>query len=68
MNFNEKIIDKFQKLLDHDNFETRQEFKGLFKEELFIPRYAIPINKQRDLALERLTRITEKKLISLFNF
>ena len=68
MNFNEKIIDKFQKLLDHDNFETRQEFKDLFKEDLFIPRYAIPINKQRDLALERLTRITQKKLISVFNF
>ena len=68
MNFNEKVIEKFQKLLDHDNFDTREDLKNLFKEDLFIPRYAININKQRDLALERLTKIAEKKLISVFDF
>lgn len=68
MNFNRKIIEKFQKLLDHDNFSTREGLKNLFKEDLFIPRYAIPINKERDLALERLAKISENKLISVFDF
>ena len=68
MNFNKKIIEKFQKLLDHDNFSTREGLKNLFKEDLFMPRYAITINKERDLALERLAKISENKLISVFDF
>ncbi len=68
MSMNKNILKKFQTLLDHDNIDTRENLKNLFKEELFIPRYAIPITKQRDLALERLSRITDEKLISVFDF
>ena len=68
MSMNKNILKKLQNLLDHDNIDTRENLKNLFKEEMFIPRYAIPIKKERDLALERLNRIANKNLISVFDF
>ena len=56
------LVQKLQKILDHDNFEAREGLKNLFKEKLFIPRYSIPINEERELALSRLKRIADKKL------
>ena len=68
MNSDNIIIKKLQNLLDHDNQTTRKNLKDLFKEKLFIPRYALPISDQRDLALKRLSRITQKDIISVYNF
>ena len=59
---------KMQALLDHDNFETRSELKELFKDELFTPRYAISLEEERELALQRLEKICANKLISVLNF
>ena len=68
MNNNNKIITRFQKLLDHDNFKTREDLKNLFNDELFTPKYSIPINEERELALNRLKQIAKKKLISVYDF
>ena len=62
------LAHKLQKALDHDNFETREGLKTLFKDNLFVPRYSIPINEERKLALQRLKKIVDKKLISVMDF
>lgn len=57
-----------QRLLEHDNHETRAALKALFRDEVFIPRYAIRLSKERELALTRLQRICAEKLISVSDF
>lgn len=57
-------------LLEHDNHESRQAFKQFaLRDNLFVPRYDIMLKYARDLAYERLHRITaEKGFISVFDF
>ena len=45
-----------QHLLEHDNHEPREALRELFKDELFIPRYAVPLAEERELALQRLKK------------
>eukprot|EP00164_Ancoracysta_twista_P000973 GFYU01001273.1.p1 GENE.GFYU01001273.1~~GFYU01001273.1.p1 ORF type:complete len:652 (+),score=214.94 GFYU01001273.1:136-2091(+) len=60
--------EKMSHILDHDNHETRKGLRELFKDDLFIPRYNIPLDEERELALKRLQKITENKLISVKDF
>ncbi|MEO1335548.1 MAG: acyl-CoA dehydrogenase [Myxococcota bacterium] len=55
-------------VLEHDHQKTRAQLKALFKDELFTPRYAISLERERDLAYQRLRRITEAGLISVRDF
>ena len=57
-----------QHLLEHDNHETRAALRDLFKDELFVPRYAVPLEEERELALKRLQAICDHNLISVLNF
>jgi len=56
------------RLLAHDNHETRDGLKALFKDALFTPRYAITLPEERDLALARLQQICAQGLISVRDF
>ena len=61
-------ISALQNMLDHDNRETRAQLKELFKEPLFIPQFNITMEEERELALKRLQKICDHKLISVMDF
>ena len=65
---NEDIIKSIQNILDHDNQETREKLKELFKNEVFIPRYSISLKEERELAYKRLKIICENNVISTHDF
>lgn len=45
---------ELQLLLEHDNHAARQAMKQLLDQPLFTPRYAVPLEEERELALARL--------------
>ena len=55
-------------LLDHDNHEMRDKFRALLADPLFKPRYNLTLEEERELALQRLTRICREGLISVLDF
>ena len=61
-------IEKLRFILEHDNHDTRAALKELFKDELYTPRYAIPLEEERRLAYERLKKICEGGHISVTDF
>jgi hypothetical protein len=65
MNFD---TNKLMRLLDHDNHETRQKFRELMKDPIFIPRYDVSLRFERELAFERLKRICDAGLVSVLDF
>ena len=65
MNFD---ITAMQALLEHDNHETRSQLRELFKDELFTPRFNIPLAEERELALKRLQKVCDHKMISVLDF
>lgn len=46
-----------QKIIDHDNHDMRAKFREYLKRPEFKPKYAISLNEERDLALERLQQV-----------
>ena len=64
-NFNNSAM---QDLLENDNQSTRAELRELFKDVLFTPRYNISLDEERDLALKRLQKICDHRLISVLDF
>ena len=42
-----------KRILDHDNFETRDRLRAFLADPVFQPRNAILLDDERDLALER---------------
>ena len=61
-------VEKLRFILEHDNHDTRAALKELFKDELYTPRYAIPLAEERRLAYERLKKICEGGHISVTDF
>lgn len=61
-------VAKLMHLLDHDNHDLRNKYRRLFKDPLFIPRYNISVNMEREIAFERLKKICEQGLISVLDF
>ncbi len=41
-------------LLDHDNHQMRDDFRELLRHPLFVPRYNLTLDEERELALKRL--------------
>ena len=58
----------FQRLIEHDNFETRERLKEMGRDPLFIPRYNISLDDQRALALKRLQKVADTKTVSVKDF
>ncbi|KAI9104450.1 acyl-CoA dehydrogenase/oxidase [Phlyctochytrium arcticum] len=63
-------VDRFTYILENDNQDKRAKYKQFVKENLavFTPRYNVSLKYQRDIALERLKRVTEHGFISVFDF
>lgn len=59
---------ELQRLLDHDNHDTRQKLYAFTKTPLFVPRFNISLEEQRDLALRRLQAICDGGFISVLDF
>ena len=53
-----RITASLQKIIDHDNHDMRANFREYLKRPEFKPKYAISLNEERDLALERLQQVT----------
>lgn len=61
-------LEKMTKILDNNNFETRDKLKELFKDELFTPKYNISLDEERDLAYQRLKKVCDLKTVSVKDF
>ena len=59
---------KLNTLLEPDNRENRKKLKNLFKEKIFVPRFNISLDEERELALHRLQRITSSGVLSVTDF
>lgn len=55
-------------LLDHDNHEMRKKFRAFMSEPVMVPRYNIPLEEEREVALARLKRICDAGFISVLDF
>lgn len=61
-------IQKLNELLEPDNRKTRQSLRDIFKDPIFIPRYDVSLRYERELALERLLKISQAKVFSVTDF
>lgn len=62
-------VANMKRLLDHDNHEMRDEFRRTLKENpLFVPRYNMTLDEERELALKRLKTICDAGFISVMDF
>lgn len=60
--------EQLQRLLEHDNWETRAKLKELTKQPIFIPRYDMDLRDERELALQRLRILCHSGLFSILDF
>jgi len=61
-------IEKMKHLLDHDNHEMRNDLRKFLSDPIFTPRYNIPLDEEREIALQRLKAICDAGFISVLNF
>ncbi|KAJ1560901.1 hypothetical protein HK405_005569, partial [Cladochytrium tenue] len=60
---------RLNELLEFDNRDNRARMKTeLFRDRVFVPRLELSLRHDRELALERLTRIAKGRYISVFDF
>lgn len=55
-------------LLDHDNLAMRKEFRKFVSDPVMVPKYAIDLAAEREIALARLQRICDEKFLSVLDF
>ena len=64
--FSPEILRDF---LWHDNVDTRKRFLELVtKNDLFLPRWNVPLAEQREIAFQRLQALSKAKLFSVKDF
>ena len=62
-------VSQMTHFLDHDNHEKRARFRKFVSEEaIFLPKYNISLEEERDLALARLKKLCDNDLISVLDF
>jgi acyl-CoA oxidase len=61
-------VDKLQHIMDHDNHEMRANFREYLKQDDFKPKYAIPLDEERELALTRLQKVCDEDFMSVRDF
>lgn len=61
-------IDKMTALLDHDNHDMRSEMRQFLSDPVFVSKYNISLEEEREVALERLQKICDKGYISVLDF
>ena len=60
--------DALNYLLEPDNRDNRKRFRALLADPLFIPRFNISLDEERDLAYRRLRAIADAKLVSVLDY
>ena len=68
MIFENDLFDPKQHIIDHDNHEMRANFREYLKQDDFKPKYAIPLNEERELALNRLQKVCNEDFMSVRDF
>lgn len=61
-------VDEMAYLLDHDNQAMRAKFREFVSDPVMTPKYNIPLEEERDNALQRLQRICDNGFISVLDF
>ena len=61
-------VEKMKYLLDHDNHKMRDEFRDFLKKPLFMPRYDMTLEEEREIALKRLQAVCDAGFISVLDF
>ena len=61
-------LHSLQQILEPDNQDTRQRLRELFKNPLFLPKFMLTLEEERQVALERLQAICNADVISIFDF
>eukprot|EP00803_Ostreobium_quekettii_P004024 evm.model.scf_590.4 EVM.evm.TU.scf_590.4 scf_590:26976-29367(+) len=61
---------ELQRLLDHDSHEMRARLKDFMNQELFVPRFNVPLEEERELALARLKAVCSRpgEFLSVLDF
>lgn len=54
--------------LNSVNTETREKLAEAFKDPIFIPQYDVSIRKQKEIAQEKLKKISSLNLVSIRDF
>ena len=62
------FFDSKQHIIDHDNHEMRANFREYLKQDDFKPKYAIPLDEERELALTRLQKVCDEDFMSVRDF
>ena len=64
-----QVSEQLQAMLDHDCPEERRQLKQLMVHDpLFIPKWNLPLEEERELALERLKRLCHSGNFSILDF
>ena len=67
--FKSKVpVDKLKNVLDHDNHEMRDKLRKFLEGPLFVPKFNISLEEERELAYQRLKAICEAGFISVLDF
>jgi acyl-CoA oxidase len=61
-------VREMTRLLDHDNHDMRQRFRAFAKHPLFLVQNNIPLDKEREVALQRLQLICDSDFLSVTDF
>ena len=51
-----------------DKIEKYGKWAKLFEDQIFSKKYIMSLDEQRELALARIKRVSEEKLVSIFDF
>jgi len=63
------VAEQLQALLDHDSHEERRRMKEIMATDpLFVPKWNVGLNEERELALRRLKRLCDSKNFSIRDF
>ncbi|CAG8473809.1 42679_t:CDS:10 [Gigaspora margarita] len=66
---NQKDFATIQQLLEHDNHRNRKAMLDFVaKDPIYIPRYNVSLEFEREIALQRLKRIADRGFISVYDF
>ena len=58
----------FQRVIENDNYESREKYRELGRDPIMTPVYNISLSYSRELALERLQKVTSLRATSVRDF
>ena len=60
--------DYLRDMLFGDKLEKRTKWLELMKNPIFVPKYMLTLDQQRELAMARIQVVSDAKLFSIFDF